>query len=164
MQRTWRQSCNYSFDCNFYWLIMPTKPNQSGWLNYKAHIWSFCIVFNHTLKLGVWSCSKDNLQTKRQGIGAAPIIQVQASTTSPCFSFHHVLFLNCSSLPWTSVHITEDSGWNKERGGQTSQIKRLLSKQTGKKFKRSIDKLSSDSPAPNSALSFWCVQGARITT
>lgn len=115
--------------------VFIAKPNQSGSLNYKEHIWFFYTVYNYALKLGVRGCSKGNLQTKP---GAGAITQVQPSTTSPCFSFHHVHSLNYSSLPWTSVHSTEDSGWNKGRGGADFSHQKTLSKQTGKKCKKSI--------------------------
>lgn len=74
------------------------KVNEAGSLNCKIHIWSFHIVYNHALKLSTGRWSKGNLQTKHQGIGAAAIIKGRASTTSPRFSFHHMHFLNCSSL------------------------------------------------------------------
>lgn len=134
--------------------VSRTKPEQPGSLNFKAHVWSFLFVQTHALQPGVWGCPKVNLQTKLKSWCCSH------DSSSGKHSFPVLFILPCAfwiAPPCPKLQFTEDSVWNKGRGVQTSQIKRLLSKQTGKKFKRSIDTLSSDSPAPNSALSFWCI-------
>lgn len=86
--------------------VFTIKPKQSGSLNHKAHVWSFHFVWIHALKPAVWGCPKVNLQTKHPSLGAAAVIQVQASTAFLCFSFYHVHFelllpaLNFSSHHW----------------------------------------------------------------
>lgn len=86
--------------------VFTTKPKQSGSLNHKARVWSFHFVWIHALKPAVWGCPKVNLQTKHPSLGAAAMIQVQASKAFLCFSFYHVHFelllpaLNFSSHHW----------------------------------------------------------------
>lgn len=89
-----------------------TKPKQSGSLNYKVCIWSFHTVHNPALKVGEQRCT---FKVSPKVLVLVPQGTRYWCSHNPGTGMHSFseLFLNFSSLTFTSVHISGKSSWNK---------------------------------------------------